>query len=305
MRAKILYFSLMLVSLASYSQQDSQYTQYMYNTMSVNPAYAGSRGVLSAFGLYRTQWVGLDGAPKTANLAVSTPIANSNLGLGVSFVNDQIGPTTENAISADVSYTIPTSETHKLSFGVKGTANLFSIDKEKLSPTINTDPVYMSLNSNNFFSPNVGAGVYYHSGKSYIGLSVPNVLETKRYSGTTASFYKEQMNAYLIAGYVFDLTDNIKFKPALLSKLVQGAPLQVDLSGNFMFNQKFVLGAAYRWDAAASVMAGFQVNNALYIGYAYDKETTALGKYNSGSHEIFLRYELFKKPERVISPRFF
>ena len=119
MRAKILYFGILLISFVSYSQQDAQYTQYMYNTISVNPAYAGSRGVLSIFGLYRTQWVGLEGAPKTANASVNTPIANSNLGLGVSFVNDQIGPTSENTISADVSYSVPTSEHFKLSFGVK------------------------------------------------------------------------------------------------------------------------------------------------------------------------------------------
>jgi len=305
MRAKILYLGILLLGFVSYAQQDSQYTQYMYNTIEVNPAYAGSRGVLSIFGLYRTQWVGLDGAPKTANVSVNTPIANSNLGLGVSFVNDAIGPTVENTISMDVSYSIPTSETYKLSFGVKGTANLFNIDPTKLSPETAADPVYLGLTKNNFFSPNVGAGVYFHSSKTYFGLSVPNVLETKRYADNTATFYKERMNAYLIAGHVFDLTDNLKFKPAVMTKMVQGAPLQVDVSGNFMFYEKLVLGLAWRWDAAVSAMAGFQVNKGLYIGYGYDRETTKLVNYNSGSHEIFLRYELFKKPERIVSPRFF
>ena len=305
MRAKILYLGLLLLGFVSYSQQDSQYTQYMYNTIEVNPAYAGSRGVLSMFGLYRTQWVGLDGAPKTANVSVNTPIANSNLGLGVSVVNDVIGPTTENTISLDVSYSIPTSETYKLSFGVKGTANLFSIEKEKLKVQTANDPVYLALQDNNFFSPNVGAGVYFHSSKTYFGLSVPNVLETKRQSNDQITFYKERMNAYFIAGHVVEISDNIKFKPALMSKLVQGAPLQVDVSGNFMFYEKLVLGLAWRWDAAVSAMAGFQVNKGLYIGYGYDKETTKLANYNSGSHEIFLRYELFKKPERIVSPRFF
>jgi type IX secretion system PorP/SprF family membrane protein len=305
MRAKILYLGILLLGFVSYSQQDSQYTQYMYNTIEVNPAYAGSRGVLSVFGLYRTQWVGLDGAPKTANVSVNTPIANSNLGLGVSFVNDAIGPTVENTISADVSYSIPTSEKFKLSFGVKGTANLFNIDKDKLNPQTKEDLVYQNLSANNFFSPNVGAGVYFHSSKTYVGLSVPNVLETKRYNDNAETFYKERMNAYLIAGHVFDFTDNLKFKPAVMTKMVQGAPLQLDVSANFMFYEKLVLGAAWRWDAAVSAMAGFQVNKGLYIGYGYDRETTKLVNYNSGSHEIFLRYELFKKPERIVSPRFF
>lgn len=305
MRAKILYLGILLLGFVSYSQQDSQYTQYMYNTIEVNPAYAGSRGVLSIFGLYRTQWVGLDGAPKTANASINTPIANSNLGLGVSFVNDAIGPTVENTISADVSYSIPTSEKFKLSFGIKGTANLFNIDKDKLNPQTKEDLVYQNLSASNFFSPNVGAGIYFHSSKTYVGLSVPNVLETKRYNDNAETFYKERMNAYLIAGHVFDLTDNLKFKPAVMTKMVQGAPLQVDVSGNFMFYEKLVLGLAWRWDAAVSAMAGFQVNKGLYIGYGYDRETTKLVNYNSGSHEIFLRYELFKKPERIVSPRFF
>ena len=305
MRAKILYLGILLLGFVSYSQQDSQYTQYMYNTIEVNPAYAGSRGVLSMFGLYRTQWVGLEGAPKTANVSVNTPLANTNLGLGVSVVNDAIGPTVENTISADISYSIRTSETYKLSFGVKGTANLFNIDPSKLSAQNDQDPVYLNLKSNNFFSPNVGAGLYFHSSKTYVGISVPNVLETKRYNDNLETFYKERMNAYLIAGHVFDLSDNLKFKPAFMTKLVQGAPLQLDVSANFMFYEKLVLGAAYRWDAAVSAMAGFQINKGLYIGYGYDRETTKLVNYNSGSHEIFLRYELFKKPERIVSPRFF
>ena len=117
----------------TFAQQDSQYTNYMYNTINVNPAYAGSRGVMSIFGMHRTQWVGLDGAPVTNTFSLNTPINNSNLGLGLSFVNDRIGPSDENAISADISYTIQTSETYKLSFGVKGTANLLNVDYTKLN----------------------------------------------------------------------------------------------------------------------------------------------------------------------------
>jgi type IX secretion system PorP/SprF family membrane protein len=303
MRTKILYFALMLIGLVSYAQQDAQYTQYMYNTINVNPAYAGSRGVLSVFGLYRTQWVGLDGAPETGAVSVNSPIANSNLGVGLSFVNDRIGPTNENTISADISYTIRTSETYKLSFGVKGTANLFNLDVSKLNPQDSDDPMLKDLN--NDFSPNVGAGVYLHSDKLYLGASVPNFFETKRYDDNDVAVYKERMNMYFIGGYVFDLSPSLKFKPAFLTKIVEGAPLQLDVSGNFLINEKFVLGAAWRWDAAVSAMAGFQITDGLYIGYGYDLETTKLANYNSGSHEIFLRFELFKKQEKIVSPRFF
>lgn len=303
MRTRLLIFAMMLVGMVSYSQQDAQYTQYMYNTINVNPAYAGSRGVMSIFGLHRTQWVGLDGAPVTNAFSVNSPIENTNLGVGLSFVNDRIGPTVENTISTDVSYTIPVSETYKLSFGIKATANLFSFDRDKLNIQNQADPLLQSLSNN--FSPNVGAGAYFHSDKSYLGLSVPNFFQTKRYNDNDYAVYKERMNAYLIGGYVFDLSPNLKFKPAFLGKMVQGAPLQLDVSGNFLINDKFVLGAAWRWSAAASLMAGFQVSDGLYIGYGYDLETTKLAHYNSGSHEIFLRYELFKRQDRIVSPRFF
>jgi len=275
----------------------------MYNTINVNPAYAGSRGVLSVFGLHRTQWVGLDGAPTTNAFSLNSPIDNSNLGVGLSFVNDKIGPTVENTISADLSYTIRTSETYKLSFGVKGTANLFNLDVTKLNPQNAGDPLLQDLN--NDFSPNVGAGAYLHSDKLYLGVSVPNFFETKRYDDNDVAVYKERMNLYFIGGYVFDLTPSLKFKPAFLTKVVEGAPLQLDVSGNFLINEKFVLGAAWRWDAAVSAMAGFQITDGLFIGYGYDLETTKLANYNSGSHEVFLRFELFKKQEKIVSPRFF
>ena len=295
----------MFFSIVSNAQQDAQYTQYMYNTIEVNPAYAGSRGALSVFGLYRTQWIGLDGAPETSTFSVNTPLNNTDLGLGVSLVNDKIGPTVENTLSADLSYTIPTSDTWNLSFGIKGTANLFNIDINKLSYEDQDDPQFQNLK--NKFSPNVGAGLYFHSDRAYIGLSVPNFIETNRYDSDDVAIFKEKINYYLIAGYVFNLDrlEYIKFKPALMTKMVEGAPLQVDVSGNFMFNDKFVLGLAYRWSASVSAMAGFQVTKGMYIGYGYDHETTRLRKYNSGSHEVFLRFEFFNNYNKMISPRFF
>jgi type IX secretion system PorP/SprF family membrane protein len=310
MRAKLLVLALLLTGIDMLSQQDSQFTQYMYNTININPAYAGSRGVMSVFGLYRNQWVGLDGAPTTMTGSLNTPIGNSNVGLGLSVISDKIGPSDETSISADVSYSIPTSETFKLSFGLKGTANLLNVDFTKLNIYDPTDPRFQN-NVDNKFSPNIGAGVYFHSNKTYIGLSVPNFLETKHFdenasSSNSASFVaKERMHYYAIAGHVFDLSSSIQFKPAVLAKIVQGAPLQVDVSGNFLINEKFTIGAAYRWSAAMSAMIGFQATENWFIGYAYDMETTKLANYNSGSHEIFLRYELFNNYDRVVSPRFF
>jgi type IX secretion system PorP/SprF family membrane protein len=302
MKTKIFSFVLMFTTIVSFAQQDAQFTQYMYNTININPAYAGSRGVLSVFALHRTQWVGLDGAPTTNAVSLNTPFNQSRLGLGVSIINDKIGPIQENTISTDLSYTIPTSEVTKLSFGIKATANLFDLDVSRLNP-VDDDP---SLhNYNNKLSPNIGAGVYLHSDKAYMGLSVPNFLETNRYDSNDVKIFKEKVNFYLIAGYIFDFSNYIKFKPALLTKMVKGAPLQIDVSGNFMFDEKLVLGIAYRWSAAVSAMAGFQVTEGLYLGYGYDLETTNLDNYNSGSHEVFLRYELFRKNKKMTTQRFF
>ena len=303
MRTKIILFALMLTCYSGFAQQDAQYTQYMYNTTNVNPAYAGSRGVMSIFALHRTQWVGLDGAPVTNAFSINTPLNNSSLGLGVSVVNDRIGPTVENAISADLSYTLQTSETLKLSFGVKATANLFNLDVNQLNPADQNDPSLQNLD--NKLNPNFGAGVYLHSDKFYLGLSVPNFLEDTKYSDNSVSVFKERMNFYAIGGYVFDISSSVKFKPAFLSKVVTGSPLQVDVSGNFLFFEKLTLGAAYRWDAAVSAMAGFQISDGLYIGYGYDLDTTKLKNYNSGSHEVFLRFELFKRYSKMVTPRFF
>ncbi|WP_322550247.1 type IX secretion system membrane protein PorP/SprF [Flavobacterium psychraquaticum] len=309
MKKRFLILIVTLVAASSYGQQDSQFTNYMYNTVNINPAYAGSRGALSIFGLHRNQWVGLDGAPVTNTFSINTPINNSNFGLGISIVNDRIGPSDENSISADVSYTIAVSENYKLSFGVKGTANLLNVDFTKLN-IYNPGDVLAQYNVANKFSPNVGAGIYFHSDKTYFGLSVPNFLETKHFDKDQLGFSansvaSERMHYYFIAGHVFDLSGSVKLKPALLTKVVQGAPLQIDLSANFLFNDRFTLGAAYRWDAAASLLAGFQVSDSWFIGYGYDLEVTKLANYNSGSHEFFLRYELFKNYNRVVSPRFF
>ena len=208
----------------------------------------------------------------------------------------------ENGISADIAYIIPLNGDYKLSFGVKGTANLYSLDVNKLNIYQANDPEFQSLNGK--LSPNIGTGVYYYSDKFYTGLSVPNFVKTKYYNDNEISINKKSIHYYFIAGYVFDLNESVKFKPSFISKITDGAPFQLDVNANFMFNEKFVLGGSYRLGSAVSALAGFQISNSWFLGYGYDLETTKLSKYNSGSHEIFLRYELFKN-NRISTPRFF
>lgn len=311
---KNIFITIILLVLFTWTisaQQDAQYTQYMYNTVAVNPAYAGSRGVLSIAALHRSQWVGLDGAPTTQTLNIHTPVSN-RVGLGLSIVNDEIGNGTnqDTYFDAVFSYTVPTSDKGKLSFGLKAGGHLLNIDFNQLR---NYDPSNAAVGQTNIdqkFSPNFGAGIYYHNEQFYAGLSVPNFLETEHFdsSGNSNSYIaQERMNFYLITGYVFEINPDLKLKPALLFKAVEGAPLQADLSATVLLHDKVSLGAAYRWDAALSALVGFQLNEKLMLGLAYDREITELGStaFNDGSFEIFLRFELLTRYKNILAPRFF
>ena len=305
-KTRIITALLALVSFTSaHAQQDPQYTNYMYNTININPAYAGSRGALSIFGLHRSQWVGLEGAPTTNSFSVNTPIADSKVGLGVSFVNDALGVMDENTLSVDFSYTLDLNNRgSKLSFGLKGSANLLNVAYSDLNKYNPNDPQILNDVSNEF-TPNIGAGIYWHTEKSYVGFSVPSFLESTRYDNIIQSTMQQKMHYYLMGGHVFEINPMLKFKPAFLLKAVEGAPLQADITGNFLIHDKFTIGGAYRWDAAWSALVGFQVTDGMFIGYSYDSDIKALRNYNNGSHEIFVRFELFNKYRRVNSPRFF
>jgi len=305
-KTRIITALLALVSFTSaHAQQDPQYTNYMYNTININPAYAGSRGALSIFGLHRSQWVGLEGAPTTNSFSVNTPIADSKVGLGVSFVNDALGVMDENTLSVDFSYTLDLNNRgSKLSFGLKGSANLLNVAYSDLNKFNPNDPQILN-DVQNEFTPNIGAGIYWHNEKSYVGFSVPSFLESTRYDNNIQSTMQQKMHYYLMGGHVFEINPMLKFKPAFLLKAVEGAPLQADITGNFLISEKFTVGGAYRWDAAWSALVGFQVTDGMFIGYSYDSDVKALRNYNNGSHEIFMRFELFNKYRRVNSPRFF
>jgi type IX secretion system PorP/SprF family membrane protein len=301
---KIVYSLIFLLGLSASAQQEPQYTQYMYNPSVINPAYAGSLGYGSLFSLYRTQWIGLEGAPKTLNLSYHQPLESTNLGLGGNIVHDEIGPSTTTNFSVDVSYTINFENESRLAFGIKAGGELLNIDYTKLNH-YNPSDVSFRNNINSQFSPNIGAGLFYYNAKSYLGLSVPMLLQTKRYDEFAYSDANRRQHFYLMGGKVFDLSYNVKFKPAFVAKMVAGAPLQVDLTGNFLINEKFTVGVAYRWSAALSALVGFKVNDRIAIGYGYDRETTRLSNFNSGSHEIFLQFDLFKINQQVETPRFF
>ena len=308
--------SIIAMSCQLYAQQDAMYTHYMYNTLAVNPAYAGTRDALTVTGLGRKQWVGFAGAPTSITGTAHMPLGEK-MGVGLSFINDQIGPLKNNQIYVDLAYHVKLSEKSKLSFGIKGGVNLWSANLGNLK-TLNdnqTDPSQYNYNINNNLTPNVGAGLYYHRERFYIGVSVPKLLNNK--IGTTSvttsngsvstNLLTEQYHWFVIMGTVFNLSQDVKLKPTALLKATAAAPLEGDLTGTFIFNNKLNLGAMYRTNDAVGLLLGLNLNPQFYVGYSFDWSfTNNTAKYNRGSHEVMLRYDLiFNNKEQIKSPRYF
>ncbi|AZJ32660.1 PorP/SprF family type IX secretion system membrane protein [Tenacibaculum mesophilum] len=306
MKLKHLYTLIFLIQILINvnAQQDPQYTQYMYNTMSVNPAYAGSSGHTIINALARTQWVGIEGAPDTQTLSFDTPLGFSGVGLGINLTNDRIGPANEIFLDINASYTVRTSDEGNLAFGLKLGARHLNVDWNK---GIVKDRDDKSLTGNiNRFLPTIGAGIYYYTSNWYLGAAIPNFINTDHYddSNNGGDVAKERIHLFLIGGYVFDLNESIKFKPAFLTKVVNGAPLSLDVSANFLFNEKFTAGIAWRWDDSISALIGLQASRNLHIGLAYDLTTSNYSNYNSGTYELMIKWEIFKELA-MKSPRFF
>jgi type IX secretion system PorP/SprF family membrane protein len=291
------------------AQENERYTQYLYNPTSINPAFAGARGVTSFFSSYRTQWVDVPGAPKTMMLSAQGVTKNENIGLGLSVLTDKIGPSEQSAIAMDFSYALRLNQKYKLAFGLKASANLLNVDFTKLYLKDGTEPTFEN-NIDNKFSPNVGFGFLLSSDNTSFGVSIPNLLETKFYDKYTSntsnsSIAKENLNVYLTADHLFELSPDLLFKPGLLVKVVKDGSLQTYASTNFLIKEVFTIGMAYRFGGTISNLAGFQVNDRMFIGYGYDLETRKMRNYNTASHELFIRFDLFPKNKKGTCSCFF
>lgn len=302
--AIILGILTMLFIESVYSQQDPQYTQYMYNMNVVNPAYAGSRGTLNIGLLYRTQWVGLDGAPKTFVATFDAPI-RENIGVGLSFFADEIGPVKEQNVYADFSYTIKTSDTGKLAFGVKAGVTFLDALLSTLNLGDNIPDDLFDEDINDTY-PNIGAGVYYYTNKFYASFSIPNMLNQIHLEkeGGVISSAAEKMHYFFSTGYVFDINEYLKLKPSTFIKGASGAPVSIDIAANVLLYNKLELGISWRIDDSVNGIVMFEVSPLLRIGYAYDYTTTNLGDFNSGSHEVLLLFTI-SNSRSGLSPRFF
>lgn len=309
-QCRFLYMSLLTLLLlwcnTTLAQQDPNFTQYMYNTMTINPAYAGSRDVFSAAVLHRSQWLGFDGGPASQTLSAHSPIRDGKMGLGLNIVNDRIGVTQETDINAVYSYAIEVSRYTKLSFGLNAGVNMLNVDFNDLNRLEPADVEFLN-NIENKFSPQVGLGALLYNDQYFVGLSVPALLRNDRFSDNSVAdaTVTDRLHYYMTAGLVFDINPMLKFKPSILVRHVSGAPLLAELSSNFLINDKFTLGAAYRLNSNFSGLFAFQVSDSILMGIAYDRDTSTLTNYNDGSLEFFARFELFKKYKRMYTPRFF
>jgi len=300
---KIAFIFLLIISFFSgNAQENERYTQYFYNPTGINPAYAGASGITTLFSSYRTQWVGVPGAPQTVALSLNGAVLKKNIGWGLSVMSDKIGPSDQSAIAADFAYSMNVSPTYKLSFGLKASANLLNVDFTKLYLKDGTEPTFEN-NIDNKFSPNLGVGFYLHSDRTSIGISSPNLLVTKFYdkyssNASTSSIAKENMNIFLTANHVFDLDYFLKFKPSILVKIVKDGTIQTYSSATFLVNDVFTIGMSYRFGGTINNLAGFQVSDRMFIGYGYDLETKSMRNYNTGSHEIFIRFDFVGKNQK-------
>ncbi|WP_298502134.1 type IX secretion system membrane protein PorP/SprF [uncultured Maribacter sp.] len=300
------------------AQKEPQYTQYMYNIGGFNPAYVGTVEGPEISAAYRAQWIDIDGAPRTIRLGLNFPMLNKKNGLGFNIVNDQIGPLTQTYIDLAYSFQVKVTDETKLSFGIDAGGSFLNLDFAKGTFENPGEPILDRETVSKFY-PTVGAGLFMYGNQWYIGASAPNFLTDGIYNEDVATIVEDKIQFNFIGGYVFNLSDGLKFKPAFLINSLKGAPVNINVSANFLIKEAFTAGVSYRVDSAFSGLAGFQVSKNMYIGYSYDYSTNLLGEYNGGSHEVIFKFSLGRskkrgnvekqigkeKPKQIDTPRFF
>lgn len=290
-------------------QQEPQFTQYMFNTTAINPAYAGTRDAINLLWLSRIQWTGMEGAPRTNTFSVHAPIQNYRMGLGLSVVTDAIGPVKNHYISMNYAYRVQLTEQIILSMGLKGGIYNYNANLRgrHVGGGVDSDPAFSS-NQEVRFRPNAGIGMYMYTNRWYLGLSAPKLLETHltEINSPTSVWDELKRHYFFIAGYVFDVNRELKLKPSMMAKYVEGAPLSVDIAAQFVYQEQYWIGCSYRFNDAFALIANWQLSRQLMLGYSYDRTISDLGSVNDGTHEILISFDfdgMLKK--KLKSPRFF
>jgi type IX secretion system PorP/SprF family membrane protein len=296
---------MLALTFSAYSQQELQVSQYMFNGLFLNPAYAGSHDYWGATALHRSQWLNFPGAPRSNMLAVDGPIKGKNMGLGFQFINDALGLIATNELAANYSYSIKLNEqNHRLAFGIRAGLRNETFNAGGLENVDLTDPLYQGNQS--LWIPRFNFGVYYYSERGYLGLSSHNLLFMDERSDIVSDAGLKR-HFFLNGGYVWDLTKSgsVKFKPSFLVKYQPASPVQADVNAHFLFNDKLWVGVSYRTNAAVVGMIEYQFTDRIRAGYAYDYTTTAMRQFQGGSHEIMLGYDFIAKVSKFKHPRYF
>ena len=288
----------------SYAQQDTEYTQYMFNPQIFNPAYVGSREVTSLNGIYRNQWVGIDGAPVSMNFGIHGPLKNDNVALGAFIENDQLGIHNRTRIYGQFAYRIPISDAARLSLGVQGGILNLNSDFNGADIIDDTDPVY-NRDDRAVTLPNVGIGAYLYTRNIYLGAAIPHMINHDLDEDDEVLEARLHRHIFGTAGIVLPLGNSVKFRPAVLVKWAENSPTEYDLTAHFLLRDALWLGATYRTGDSLDFMAQYQFNKSLRAGYSYDFTTSELQQHTSGTHELMLGYDLIKDYSKVITPRYF
>ena len=294
---------LVFMSIFVHAQQDPHFTQYFDNALFVNPAYAGSKGVMNITGLHREQWVGFDGRPRSTTFSLHSPLTYESVGLGLTLVNDQIGPIQQTMFYGDFSYSIRfRQKDHKLSFGLKAGFNMINVTTNELVTTEASDPKLLN-NVRNHINPNFGLGIYYHTPKFFVGLSSPKILENS-YDGLSKTNI-ERRHYFGIIGGVIKLSNTWKLRPTAQVKVTVGAPIGIDLSAAGIYREKFWIGTMYRLNAAFGAFVQYQITPQFKLGLASDFGTQEIRNYNYGTFEMLASYDFVFKKQGIRSPRYF
>ena len=286
------------------AQQDPQYTQYMYNMNIVNPAYAGSKENISFGMLYRKQWANIEGAPSSFSFSGHGAVGN-NVGIGLSFLSDKIGPISEQNVYGDFSYSLQLGENRTLALGIKAGATFHKVGLRSIQSSLPDPNEGIFGQDISDVSLNIGTGAFYYTDKYYVALSVPNMLKSAHLDYNGREYGSDVSHYFLTGGYVFDLDYDVKFKPSFMLKSALNIRPSLDLSANFLYKEQIEIGATYRLQDSFGGMVNFLVTPELRIGYAYDHTISDLRVSAPSSHEFILLYDLFTPKKVSRSPRFF
>jgi type IX secretion system PorP/SprF family membrane protein len=306
MKKIIIKTLLVLAAINTQAQQDPLISQYMFNGLFINPAYAGSHEFYSATLTFRKQWVNFDGAPMTSIASVDGPIGGKNMGLGLIVMNDQIGVTRQNKVVANYSYHLKIGDKGKLALGISAGASQYSARTSSLTVWDENDIMFTSDQSSGLI-PRFGFGAYYFKEKWFAGLSIPTLMAyvpNNRFSmNVNETFLKRHY--ILNGGLVMPVNEKVKVKPSILFKYLPNAPLQVDLNFSVLINDAIWLGTSFRSGDAVVAIVEYQANNKFRVAYAYDITFSGIRKYSAGSHELLIGFDFGKSVPKIRTPRYF